>query len=102
MSSGAPFVDVVRDGGATFLPAGACILLALALTPLLVGHYAMRIPFGDLMGITAGVTGNPAILAYGFRAYPSDRVEICYAMIYPAATIMKIVIAQVLIAVGQG
>jgi putative transport protein len=101
MSSGAPFVTVARDGGATLLAAGACILLALALTPLIVGHYAMRIPFGDLMGIAAGVTGNPAILAYGFRSYPSDRVEICYAMIYPAATILKIVIAQVLVATGR-
>jgi putative transport protein len=102
MSSGAPFVSVVSDGGAALLLAGACILLALALTPLLIGHFVMRIPFGDLMGITAGVTGNPGILAYAFRAYPSDRVEICYAMIYPAATIVKIVIAQILVATGQG
>jgi uncharacterized transporter YbjL len=29
-------------------------------------------------------------------------VEICYAMIYPAATILKIVIAQLLIAAGTG
>jgi uncharacterized transporter YbjL len=28
---------------------------------------------------------------------PSDRVEICYAMTYPAATIAKIVIAQQLV-----
>jgi putative transport protein len=102
MSSGAPFVATVSNGGVTLLLAGACILLALAVTPLLIGYFVLRVPFGDLMGVTAGVTGNPAILAYAFRAYPSDRVEICYAMIYPAATIMKIVIAQVLIATGRG
>ncbi len=78
------------------------MLLVLALTPLLIGHLVMRIPFGDLLGVTAGVTGNPAILAYAFRSYPSDRVEICYAMIFPAATIVKIVMAQVLIAMGHG
>jgi len=101
MSSGTPFVDVVAGSGVTYLLAGACILLALALTPLVAGHYVMRIPFDDLIGITSGVTGTPAILAYSFRAYPSDRVEICYAMIFPAATIMKIIIAQVLVAAGR-
>jgi putative transport protein len=102
MSSGAPFVNTVATSGLPLLLAGAALLLVLALTPLLVGHFVMRIPFGDLVGVTAGVTGNPAILAYAFRAYPSDRVEICYAMIFPAATIMKIVIAQVIIAAGGG
>ncbi len=102
MSSGTPFVNTVKESGIVFLAAGACILLVLALTPLLIGHYGMRIPFDDLLGVTAGVTGNPAILAYAYRSFPSDRVEVCYAMIYPAATILKIVIAQVLVAVGAG
>jgi len=29
-------------------------------------------------------------------------VDICYAMIYPTATILKIVVVQVLIAMGAG
>jgi putative transport protein len=102
MSSGTPFVSVVQDSGVILLVVGALIVFALALTPLLIGHYVMRIPFDDMLGITSGVTGTPAILAYAYRSFPSDRVEICYAMIYPAATILKIVIAQVLIVVGSG
>ena len=100
MSSGAPFVDVVTESGLILLVAGACILLVLALIPLLIGHFVFRIPFDDLLGITAGITGNPAILAYAYRSFPSERVEICYAMIYPAATIIKIIIALILIALG--
>jgi putative transport protein len=100
MSSGAPFVNVVSDSGLILLGAGACILLTLALIPLLIGHFVMKIPFDDLLGITAGITGNPAILAYAYRSFPSDRVEICYAMIYPAATIIKIIIALIMIAIG--
>lgn len=100
MSSGAPFVNVVTENGLVLLGAGACILLVLAFIPLLIGHFVLHIPFDDLLGITAGVTGNPAILAYAFRSFPSERVEICYAMIYPAATIMKIIIALILIALG--
>ncbi len=102
MSSGTPFVEVVGASGLPLVAAGAAILFALALTPLLVGHYLFRIPFDDLLGITAAVTGNPAILAYAYRSLPSDRVEICYAMVFPAATIVKIVIAQLLVAAGQG
>jgi putative transport protein len=55
-----------------------------------------------VLGITAAVTGNPAILAYAYRSLPSDRVEISYAIDFPAATIVKIVIAQVLVAAGRG
>ena len=102
MSSGTPFVEVVSASGLPLVAAGAGILFALALTPLLVGHYLMRIPFDDLLGITAAVTGNPAVLAYAYRSFPSDRVEICYAMVFPAATIVKIVIAQLLVAAGRG
>jgi putative transport protein len=102
MSSGTPFVEVVAASGPVLLAAGAAILLALALPPLLIGHYVMRIPFEDLLGITSGVTGSPAILAYAFRSFPSERVEICYAMIFPAATVMKIIIAQLIVAVGAG
>ena len=102
MSSGSSFVQVVVEGGPVFLLAGAAVLFALALTPLLLGHYVMRVPFDDLLGITAGVTGQPAILAYAYRMVPSDRVEVCYAMIHPTATILKIVMAQLLVAAGQG
>ena len=97
MASGAPFVTMVAAGGVSLLAAGAAILLALTLTTLLLGHYVLRIPFDELLGVTAAVTGNPAILAYASRAVPSDRVEVTYAMIFPAATILKIVIVQQLV-----
>ncbi len=100
MSSGAPFVKVVHEQGLLLLGAGAFIVFALALTPLIIGHFVMRMPFDDLLGVTAGVTGTPAILAYAYKSYPSDQVEISYAMIYPTATILKIVVAQLLIAIG--
>jgi putative transport protein len=100
LSSGSSFVQAVAASGPILLLAGAAILVVLALTPLLIGHYVMRVPFDDLLGITAGVTGQPAILAYAFRSVPSDRVEVCYAMIHPTTTVLKIIIAQLLIAAG--
>jgi putative transport protein len=99
MSSGAPFVQVVNENGLMLLLAGVAILLALAITPLLIGYYIMKIPFDELLGVTSGITGNPAILAYAYRSLPSDRMDICYAMIFPAVTILKIVIALIIVAI---
>lgn len=102
MSSGPKFVATVQQTGFVLLLIGALILLALVLTTLLIGHYLMRIPFDDLLGITAGVTGNPGILAYAARSVPTDGPDIGYAMIFPSATIVKIIIVQVMIAMAGG
>jgi putative transport protein len=102
MSSGAPFIEVVSQNGLSLLLAGVAVLLALTVTPLVIGHYVMHIPFGDLLGITSGITGNPAILAYAYRSFPSDNMEIYYAMVFPAATILKIMVALVLVSISSG
>ncbi|MGD9924228.1 MAG: YidE/YbjL duplication, partial [Pseudorhodoplanes sp.] len=52
-------------------------------------------PYDDLMGVTAGATGNPAILVYGTRMAPTERPDIGYAMIFPSATILKVVAVQI-------
>src|SRR4051812_1811193 len=62
---------------------------------LLVGFYRLRIPYDDLLGVASGVTGNPAILIYAARMAPTDRADIGYAMIFPSATIIKVIAVQV-------
>lgn len=99
MNSGEKFVTTVQQTGFLFLGVSAAILLGIVLTTLIGGHL-MRIPFDDLLGITAGVTGNPAIAAYAAKQVPTDRPDIGYAMIFPGATIVKIIIVQLMIAFG--
>ena len=99
MNSGEKFVTTVQQTGLLFLGVGAAILLGLVLTTLIVG-LLMKIPFDDLLGITAGVTGNPAIAAYAAKQVPTDRPDIGYAIIFPGATIVKIIIVQLIIAFG--
>ncbi len=99
MTSGEKFVMTVQQTGFLFLGVSAAILLGIVLTTLICGHL-MHIPFDDLLGITAGVTGNPAITAYAAKQVPTDRPDIGYAMIFPGATIIKIIIAQIIIALG--
>ena len=95
MSSGPKFVATVQETGLLFLAWGCAILLAVVLVTLLVGH-ALKIAYDDLLGIASGVTGNPAILAYASRSVATDRPDLGYALIFPGATLVKILIVDVL------
>lgn len=96
MSTGPRFVATIADTGVLFLAWGAVMLLAVVVTTLLVGHYILKIAYDDLLGIASGVTGNPAILAYAGRLVPTNQPDLNYALIFPSATLMKIVIVAVL------
>ena len=74
---------------------GAAVLLTTVLIVLLVGHYLMKIPYDDLVGVASGATGNPAILVYSTRMAPTERPDIGYAMIFPSMTIVKVVAVQI-------
>ena len=97
ISSGLRFVTTVQETGFLLLAWSAAILLAVVLTTLLVGH-VLKIAYDELLGIASGGTGNPAILAYASRAVPTDRPDIGYALIFPGATLVKIVVVNVLTA----
>ena len=75
---------------------GAAVLLTTVAIVLLVGHYLFRIPFDDLLGVASGATGNPAILVYATRMAPTERPDIGYAMIFPSATIVKVIAVQII------
>jgi putative transport protein len=74
---------------------GVAVLLTTVFIVLLVGHYFMRIPFDDLVGVASGATGNPAILVYSTKMAPTERPDIGYAMIFPSMTLVKVVAAQI-------
>jgi len=95
INSGQAFATTVTQTGPTMLIVGALTLLVMILIVLLVGHYVMRIPYDDLLGVASGATGNPAILVYASRMVPTDRTDIAYAMIFPSATIIKVIAVQI-------
>jgi putative transport protein len=95
INAGQPFVRTVAESGLSMLFIGVAVLLTTVLIVLLVGHYLMKIPFDDLLGIASGATGNPAILVYSTRMAPTERPDIAYAMIFPSMTILKVVAVQI-------
>jgi len=96
IGAGTPFVQTVASVGFQILLAGAAVLLTIVLVVLIVG-YLMRIPFDDLLGVCAGATGNPAILAAASRLAPTERPDIGYAITFPSMTIVKIIAVQLLL-----
>jgi len=102
INAGQPFVRTVAESGFTMLFIGMVILLTTVAIVLLVGHYVLKIPYDDLVGVASGATGNPSILVYSTRMAPTERPDIGYAMIFPSMTIVKVIAVQIvgLLAVG--
>jgi putative transport protein len=96
INAGQPFVRTVADAGLTMLFIGMAVLLTTVAIVLLVGHYIMKIPFDDLVGVASGATGNPAILVYSTKMAPTERPDIGYAMIFPSTTIIKVIAVQII------
>jgi putative transport protein len=105
VNAGQPFMKTVSQTGSTFLLIGAVVVLATMVIVLLVGHYLMKIPYDDLLGVASGATGNPAILVYSTQMAPTERPDIGYAMIFPSMTIVKVIAVQIvglLLGTGAG
>jgi putative transport protein len=102
IGAGRPFVATVSSTGLPILLAGAAVLLTNVLIVLLIGYAVMKLPFDAMIGVLSGTTGNPAIPAYASRLLQSERVDIGYATIFPSMTIVKVVAAQVAIALYSG
>jgi len=96
INAGQPFVRTVSETGLTMLFIGVAVLLTTVLIVLLVGHYLMKIPYDDLLGVASGATGNPAILVYSTKMAPTERPDIGYAMIFPSMTIVKVITVQII------
>ena len=92
---GQPFVRTIAETGFSMVFIGAAVLLTMVLIVLLVGYYALKIPFDDLLGIASGAAGNPAILVYAARLAPTERADVAYAMIFPSMTIVKVISVQI-------
>ncbi|MFL5334345.1 MAG: aspartate:alanine exchanger family transporter [Geminicoccaceae bacterium] len=96
INSGQAFVTTVAQTGPLMLLIGAAVLLTTIAIVLLVGFYVLKIPFDDLLGVASGATGNPAIVVYASRMAPTERPDVGYAMIFPSATIVKVIAVQVI------
>jgi putative transport protein len=94
--AGYDFVRTLQTSGARLVLAGAIVTFTVTLVTMVAGHRIFRIPFDALMGMMSGIQTQPAALAFANGKTRSDAVNIAYAGVYPAATVAKIVLAQIL------
>ncbi|NTV62567.1 MAG: transporter [Oscillochloris sp.] len=98
--SGYSFVNTLSQGGGLpILLAGALITCAAALSMLFVGYKLLKIPMGLLIGMLAGLQTQPAVLGFASEQAGNDLPNVGYAMVYPTATIGKILAAQLLLTI---
>jgi putative transport protein len=92
------FTTLTQGAGLAIFAAGALVTTLTAWTMLWVGHRVLKIPMGQLAGMLAGLQTQPAVLGFALEASGDDQPNIGYASVYPIATISKIVLAQLLLA----
>ncbi len=63
-----------------------------------LGHKIFRIPLSVMFGIVAGTHTQPVVLGYATQQSKNDLPNVGFAAVYPLATILKIVLAQALLA----
>jgi putative transport protein len=96
--AGHSFLDTVRHDGAQVLLAGAIVTFVVTLATLAAGRQFLNVRFDALLGLASGVQTQPACLAYADGFARSDVPSVAYAAVYPTAMIVKILVAQLLLA----
>ncbi|MCC6746007.1 MAG: transporter [Deltaproteobacteria bacterium] len=64
---------------------------------LLLGYRVLEIPYSVLIGLLAGFQTQPAVLAFAGERTGNDLPQLGYAVAVPAAMVVKILAAQVLL-----
>lgn len=96
--SGYAFFSMLAQGsGVLIFALGAAITFCTSLAVLTAGYLWLHIPLNLLIGVMAGMQTQTAILSFGIEQTENDLPEGPYALLYPVAMIIKILLAQALL-----
>jgi putative transport protein len=97
--AGYAFISTFTQGGGFFLMiAGAFITTITALATLWIGYRLLKIPMSLLTGMLAGLQTQPAVLGFSLEQTGNDLPNLGYASMFALAVIVKIIVAQLLVA----
>lgn len=100
LKSGYTFLSTFsQSGGVNIFLVGAVISLSVGFVTLLIGYKLLRISFGMLTGMLASVCTQPAVLGFAADQSKDETPNLGYSLVFPAATIAKIVLAQLLLTI---
>lgn len=86
--------------GAAIFAVGAAATFTTAFAFLFVGYKILHIPFGWLIGLLAGLQTQPALLAFASEQTQDESPNLGYAVVFPAAMVVKILLCQAIVAWG--
>ncbi len=97
-NAGSALADALGGAdGLRLLGIGAVVTLATAATILLSGRWLGGIYGPRVGGVLSGAGTQPAVLAYSNEQTKDDaRVNLGYALVYPVAMIVKVIVAPLL------
>ncbi len=89
--------NFAASGGLQVFFGGMVITLVIAFLTLFIGYRVLKVPFGLLTGMLAGLGTQPAALGFGLQQADNELPNLGYALVFPVATITKVVVAQLLL-----
>lgn len=94
--SGFGFVQTLgKPSGWVLLGAFALVTLVTSTVSLLLAHRLFKGSPAQTMGMVAAVHTQPAVLSFVRESTGDDQAELGYATVFPLASVLKIVLAQV-------
>jgi len=87
----------VQYNGWTWIGYGLLITVVPLLILLLVARLVFRINYMPLLGLMSGTYTDPAALAFSTSYFKTDLSTQAYATVYPMVTILRILVAQLLV-----
>ncbi|MDT3442531.1 MULTISPECIES: aspartate:alanine exchanger family transporter [unclassified Pseudofrankia] len=90
---------ITTAGGWALVALGFGLCMTLAFGVLTIGHKLLRMPMGVTTGVLGGLCTQPATLVFASEQAGNDTPELGYATVFPAAMLLKILLAQILLAV---
>jgi putative transport protein len=87
-----------QGGGLRLFIAGTVITTLTALATLWIGYRLLKISMSLLIGLLAGLQTQPAVLGFALEQTGNDLPNLGYARMFALAVIVKIILAQLLVA----
>lgn len=90
------FTTFAQSGGLLIFASGLLVTMLTAFLLLYIGYRVLKVPFPLLTGMVAGVHTQPAVLGFSLEQAGNEAPNLGYALVFPTATIVKILLAQLL------
>jgi len=88
----------LQGGGLSIFLAGGVITFTTAMLTLFAGYKLLHIPFSILIGMVSAVHTQPAVLGFALEEAKNELPNLGYSSVFPTATILKILLAQIILA----